>query len=106
MLCHQLKVRGVQDLAPLLKKALPRLFHVQISGAESGETKSMGWDKLIQPPGKGSYDVKELLRILRDLDYKGPVGAIGFGIKQPARQHLKQSISFWKATASGSDSRK
>jgi len=77
-----------------------------IAALETGETKSMGWDKLIQPLGKGSYDVRELLRFLRDFDYKGPIGVIGFGIEQPARQHLKQSTSFWKATASGSDSRK
>jgi len=95
-LCHQLKLQGVQDLAPLLKKALPKLFIVQICGAETGETKSMSWDKLIQPLGKGSYDVKGLLQTLKDLDYTGPIGVIGFGIRQPAKQHLKQSISFWK----------
>jgi len=53
-LCHQLKLQGVQDLAPLLKRAMPRLFIVQICGAETGETKSMGWDKLIQPLGSGT----------------------------------------------------
>jgi len=104
-LCHQLKLRGVQDLTPLLKRALPRLFIVQVSGAESGDTKAMGWDKLIQPLGRGSYDVKGLLQVLKDLNYTGPIGVIGFGIKQPAKQHLKQSIAFWRATGSGSQSR-
>ncbi|MFT5905163.1 MAG: hypothetical protein ACI9E1_000756 [Cryomorphaceae bacterium] len=56
----------------------------------------MGWDKLIQPLGSGSYDVKSLLLTLRELNYKGPIGVIGYGIKQPAKEHLKQSISFWR----------
>ncbi len=103
-LCHQLKMQGVQDLAPLLKEALPKLFIVQVSGAETGNTRKMGWDKLIQPLGQGSYDIKGLFQILKDLDYTGPVGVIGFGIKQPAKQHLKQSISFWKKSGNGSAS--
>ena len=95
-LCHQLKKRGVQDLAPLLKKALPKLFIVLVAGAEIGNTKAMGWDKLIQPLGQGSYDIKRLLQTLKDLNYAGPIGVIGYGIKQPAKQHLKQSISYWQ----------
>ena len=94
-LCHQLKMRGIQDLAPLLKKALPKLFIVQVSGAETGNTREMGWDKLIQPLGQGSYDIKGLFQVLKDLNYKGPIRVIGFGIRQPAKQHLKQSISYW-----------
>ena len=102
-LCHQLKKQGVQDLAPLLKKALPKLFLVQISGAEAGDTREMDWDKLIQPLGQGSYDINLLLQTLHDLNYLGPIGVIGYRINQPAQQHLKQSISFWRehfATAS------
>lgn len=96
-LCHQLKVKGMQNLAPLLKKALPKLFIVLVSGADAGDTKAMGWDKLIQPLGQGSYDVGSLLKTLQDLDYSGPVGVIGYGLKQPAKEHLKQSIGFWRA---------
>jgi len=105
-LCHQLKVKGMQDLAPLLKRALPKLFLVLVSGAEAGDTKSMGWDKLIQPLGQGSYDVGQLLKMLRELDYKGPVGMIGYGLKQPAKDHLKQSIDSWRKltrAAAGAD---
>jgi sugar phosphate isomerase/epimerase len=95
-LCHQLKSKGVQGLKPLLKEALPKLFLVLISGAEKGDTKKMGWDKLIQPLGKGSYDIKGLLTNLKELKYTGPVGVIGYGIRQPAKEHLKQSMTFWQ----------
>lgn len=95
-LCHQLKTKGVQDLKPLLKEALPKLFIVQISGAETGDTKKMNWNKLIQPLGQGSYDIKALLASLKELNYAGPIGIIGFGIRKPAKDHLKQSMDFWK----------
>ena len=95
-LCHQLKKQGVQDLAPLLKQAMPKLFLVQVSGAETGDTQAMGWDKLIQPLGQGSYDVGAVFRTLKALNYSGPVGVIGFGIRQPAKKHLKQSIDYWQ----------
>lgn len=93
-LCHQLKVMGMQDLEPLLQKALPKLFLVLVSGADSGDTRAMNWDRLIQPLGQGSYDAAALLGTLRKLGYKGPVGVIGYGLKQPAREHLRQSILF------------
>ncbi len=89
-------MQRVQKLEPLLKDALPKLFLVQVSGAESGDTCEMGWDKLIQPLGQGSYDVRALLQTLKELGYAGPVGVIGFGIRQPAKTHLKESISFWR----------
>ena len=101
-LCHQLKRQGVQDLAPLLKKALPKLFLVLVSGADTGDTKAMGWDKLIQPLGNGSYDVGSLLKTLQELDYQGSLGVIGFGLKQPAKDHLKQSIEFWRRVSTSS----
>jgi sugar phosphate isomerase/epimerase len=97
-LCHQLKVRGMQDLKPLIQKALPELFLVLVSGADSGNTRAMGWDRLIQPLGHGSYDVAALIGTLRELGYKGPVGVIGYGLKQPAKEHLRQSIGFWRQT--------
>ena len=93
-LCHQLKVMGMQDLEPLLQNALPKLFLVLVSGADSGDTRAMDWDRLIQPLGQGSYDAAALLGTLRKLGYKGPVGVIGYGLKQPAREHLRQSIQF------------
>jgi sugar phosphate isomerase/epimerase len=95
-LCHQLKKQGMQDLEALLKTALPKLFLVQVSGAETGDTTKMGWDKLIQPLGQGDYDVGAIFRILKNLDYTDPIGVIGFGMRQPAKEHLKASITYWQ----------
>lgn len=44
-LCHWLKVEGVErDPVPVLRAGLPRLMFVTISGADTGDTRAMGWD--------------------------------------------------------------
>ncbi|MCE9520791.1 MAG: sugar phosphate isomerase/epimerase [Verrucomicrobia bacterium] len=96
-LCHWLKVEGAErDPAPVLKAALPRLMFVTINGADTGETKQMGWDRLIQPLGAGSYDVAAFVRTVRQVGYTGPIGFQGFGIKAPPREILTKTMAAWK----------
>ncbi len=96
-LCHWLKVEGGErDPAPVLKAALPRLMFVTISGADAGDTRAMGWDKLIQPLDAGSYDLRSFVRQLRALGYTGPVGFQGYNIKAEPREVLARSITAWR----------
>ncbi len=95
-LCHWLKVEGDRDLERTLRRAMPYLLQVSINGADSGDTKSMNWDRLIQPLDSGSYDVGRLLRTLRELGYTGPVGLQGYGIKGDPKQNLARSIQAWR----------
>jgi sugar phosphate isomerase/epimerase len=95
-LCHWLKVEGDRDPLPVLKDALPELFFVTINGADSGDTRAMNWDRLIQPLGQGSYDVAGLLRSLRELGYDGPIGFQGYGIPGDSRELLKRTMQAWK----------
>jgi sugar phosphate isomerase/epimerase len=96
-LCHWLKVEGSErDPAPLLKLALPRLMFVTINGADTGDTRTMGWDRLIRPLGEGSYDVAAFLGKLRAAGYTGPIGFQGFGIKAPPREVLAKTMAAWK----------
>ena len=96
-LCHWLKVEGAErDPAPVLKAALPRLMFVTINGADTGDTKKMGWDRLIQPLGSGSYDVAALVRTVRQVGYTGPIGFQGYGIKAPPREILTKTMTAWK----------
>lgn len=96
-LCHWLKVEGDIDYRPGLKAALPYLFVVSISGAETGDTKKMGWDKLIQPLGKGSFDNYRLLTYLKDIGYAGPIGLQGFQIQGDPRDNLATSMRAWRS---------
>ncbi|MBW8014910.1 MAG: TIM barrel protein [Planctomycetes bacterium] len=95
-LCHWLKVDGDIDYRPILKESLPYLFVVSISGAETGDTKKMGWDKLIQTLDKGSFDNYKLLKYLKDIGYKGPVGLQGYSIKGDPKQNLANSMKAWR----------
>ena len=97
-LCHWLKVEGSErDPAPVLRVALPRLMFVTINGADAGDTKAMGWERLIRPLGEGSYDVGALLKTLRATGYEGPIGFQGYGIQGNARTVLAKTMVAWKA---------
>lgn len=99
-LCHWLKVEGsTRDPAPVLRAALPRLMFVTINGADSGDTRAMKWDRLIQPLDAGTYDLREFVRLLASLPYTGPVGFQGYGIKAEPRQVLARSMAAWKSFA-------
>ncbi len=94
-LCHFLQVNGdTAKLPKLLKNSMDKLFAVTVSGADA-DTK--GWPRLIQPLGRGTFDMDRFLRTLRDAGYKGPVGLQSYGIKGDSRSILGESISAWNS---------
>jgi len=95
-LCHFLKLDDAKNLEPLLKRAMPHLFLVSINGADAGETRAMGWDRLIQTLDRGSFDVYQVLVTLRRLGYTGPIGLQCYGVKGDRRENLKRSIGAWR----------
>ncbi|QJE98847.1 TIM barrel protein [Luteolibacter luteus] len=96
-LCHWLKTEGDVDPLPAIIKEKAKLQFVTINGADKGDTKSMGWDRLIQPLGQGSYNVAGFLRKLQvEADWKGPVGLQSYGIKGNQRQNLTRSMAAWR----------
>jgi len=95
-LCHFLKLDDAKNLEPLLKRAMPRLFLVSINGADAGDTRAMGWDRLIQTLDRGSFDVYEVLVTLRRLGYTGPVGLQCYNVKGDRRENLERSIKAWR----------
>ena len=96
-LCHWLKVEGAEhDPVPVLRAALPRLMFVTISGADTGDTKAMGWDRLIQPLDAGTYDLAAFVRTLNKVGYTGPVGFQGYNIKLEPREALARSMTAWR----------
>lgn len=96
-LCHWLKVDGKQDVRGLLKDAMPYLRAVSIHGADTEEAIHAKTGNWIQPLGQGSYDVYALLKTLKDLGYRGPVGLQCYGIPGDVRDHLAQSLTAWRA---------
>ncbi|MCF7957133.1 MAG: PmoA family protein [Phycisphaerae bacterium] len=100
-LCHFLKIQGDVDYRPILKESLRYLFLVSINGAETGDTKKMGWDKLIQTLDKGAFDNDKLLKTLKEIGYTGPVGLQGYAIQGDAKENLTASMKAWRKIDAG-----
>ena len=94
-LCHWLRMDKSRDYKPLLKQAMPRLWAISLNGADDQDEKP-GWAHYIQPLDKGSFDVGKLLKTLKELGYKGPIGLQCFGIGGDTREHLARSMTAWQ----------
>ena len=91
-LCHWLRTDHGKNLDELLREAKPHLQLVTINGADpEGD-----WDRLIQPLGNGSYDVRGFLTALKKVGFKGPIGLQGYGVKGDVHAHLKQAMKTWR----------
>ena len=93
-LCHWLRVDKQRDYKPLLVQAMPRLWAISICGADELDA-APGWEHYIQPLDKGSFNVGLLLKTLKDLGFKGPIGLQCYGIGGDAREHLARSLTAW-----------
>ena len=94
-LCHWLRVDKSRDYKSLLKQAMPRLWAISLNGADELDEKP-GWAHYIQPLDKGSFDVGKLLKTLKELGYKGPIGLQCYGIGGDTREHLARSMTAWQ----------
>ena len=94
-LCHWLKVDGDKDYRPVLRENGDRIFAVTINGAQRDATAWTGG--LIQPLDRGDFDNRELLGLLREIGYDGPVGLMCYGIPDDTREHLQRSMQVWKS---------
>jgi sugar phosphate isomerase/epimerase len=92
--CHFLAVDDAKNLDRTLEMARPYLTMVVINGTSGYDPKNRAsW---IQTLDQGSFDVSGVLKTLRRLDYRGPVGIIAFGIKGDRHEILSRSIQAWK----------
>jgi sugar phosphate isomerase/epimerase len=94
-LCHALAMGAEPEIPTLLERARSKLFMVTINGADSGVPRP-DWSRLIQTLDRGSYDVGIVLRALRKIDYRGPIGLQGYGIGGDRRDNLERSQGAWK----------
>lgn len=95
-LCHLLKVEGSKGIEDKIKRFTPWLVAVNICGADDGDTRQMGWERLIQPLGQGTFDTYGLIKLLLDNGYKGPIGLQCYNLKGDATETLTKSLQTWK----------
>jgi sugar phosphate isomerase/epimerase len=94
-LCHCLQVGDEEKIPALLEEAAPHLFMVTVNGADSKAPKA-GWDRLIQTLDRGTFDLAAVLKKLKALGYRGPIGLQGFGIKGDRKDNLARSMAAWR----------
>ena len=70
----------------LRAEGTPGIFQVKIDGEALATTFG----------DEGDYDMNELLDILRDIKYSGPIGIQCNGLRGDARLHLERSMGAWK----------
>jgi sugar phosphate isomerase/epimerase len=92
-LCHELRSGFDPQFAQLLDKAMPRLYGVTINGADR---KGRDWDRLIQPLGRGDYDVAGLVHTISKAGYRGPFGVQCYGLQGDPGVYLKESMAAWR----------
>jgi sugar phosphate isomerase/epimerase len=95
-LCHLLKVEGDDGYEDKIRMAAPYLVAATICGADKGETQNMGWDRLIQPVGSGTFDTYRFVKTLKDNGYNGPIGFQCYNIKGDVTEVLTQSKQAWE----------
>ena len=95
-LCHFLKSDDEKNMEEVLKECAPYLKLVSINGADSGDTRRMGWNKLIQPLGSGSCDNSKVLNVLDEIGYKGPIGLQCYLVRGDNKVNLKNSAETWQ----------
>jgi sugar phosphate isomerase/epimerase len=95
-LCHFLKTDERSALEIRLKESIPYLAAVSVNGADDGNTRDMDWSRLIQPLGTGNFDVLNILRVLKNNNFKGPVGLQCYNIEGDPAVFLKKSMKAWQ----------
>jgi hypothetical protein len=70
---------------------------VTVNGADTGDTQTMNWDRLIQPLDSGTYDVANFIHRLIEVGYRQPVGFQGYGITGDPKAILTRSMNAWKS---------
>jgi sugar phosphate isomerase/epimerase len=94
-LCHELMTDQGDKLDATIRQAAPRLWMVSINGADAKQP-GFGWDRLIQPLGRGDFDVAGFLRRLRQAGYDGPIGLQCYAVSGDPAENLRESMAAWK----------
>jgi sugar phosphate isomerase/epimerase len=93
-LCHWGAVDKEKNLAELFHRSMPYIQCVTINGGEPTAKVNSKW---IAPLDEGSFDVRQVLRLLHEAGYRGPVGLQCYGIRTDAQDHLRRSMKIWRS---------
>jgi len=95
-LCHALLDGAEARIPALIEEAAPYLFVATINGADSGASKITEVDRIIQTLDKGTYDVGAVLKKLKAVGFRGPIGLQCYNIKGDPKALLRRSMAAWR----------
>jgi len=96
-LCHWSAIDRSENLESVLKLAKPYLAAVTINGTDTPEEIQAGTGNWLQPLDSGSFDIATILKLLKKINYCGPIGLQCYGQPGDARIHLERSMKKWQA---------
>jgi sugar phosphate isomerase/epimerase len=97
-LCHELRAGNGPELDRILTEAAAHLSLVSINGADR---EGKDWQTLIQPLGRGDFDMQHFLDRLKAVGYTGPVGLQCYNVKGDPVENLKASMTAWRRYVGG-----
>lgn len=92
-LAHEWLAGRGDRIPETLRTAAPHLFLVTINGADRKPAEGA---KSILRLGQGEFDILAVLRTLREINYRGPVGLQCTGIGGEVRENLQEAMRVWK----------
>jgi sugar phosphate isomerase/epimerase len=100
--CHELKAGKGGSLIPLIHAAGEKLLVVSVNGADdlTDPRNEKNWDRLIQPLGRGNFNLVPFFNSLRESGYEGPIGLQCFRIQGEIRDVLSESRATWSSLLS------
>lgn len=78
-----------RDLRAVLTAAAPWLMSVSLNGTNQANDATL-------PLGQGDYDLAQVLTLLRETGFQGPVGVMCWGMGGNVRPHLQASKAQWR----------
>jgi|GEM_PF-246820 len=96
--CHELKAGNGEELVRLASESVDHLFLVSINGANHIEhpEDERDWSRLIQPLGKGDFDLKPFIKKLHERGYQGPIGLQCYLVPGKPEKVLRESMAAWR----------
>jgi sugar phosphate isomerase/epimerase len=95
-LSHWVTTDKSENLEKALMLTKPLLAAVTINGTDTPEELQAKKGNRDQVLGSGSYDVLPLLKLLKKMDYRGPIGLQCYGVRGDLKETLTQSMNAWK----------
>ena len=90
---HHFQATGSKDLRGTLRRIKPYLMIVVLQGTNSGTGKAAAKHLVL---GEGSFDQAALVRMLKELDYRGPLGTMGYTQSGDIPDKLKRGFDAWR----------